>query len=250
MKQHKLFFFFLTLTMGLFAQEEITEEKMRIPLISLQGATHLPGGDLADRFGMSSMTGASYHIKKANNWYYGIEVTALFGSDVKEDNIIDIITAGELDVINVNGNTSSIRFWERGAQSQVILGKILPVLSPNENSGLFIQAGLGYMYHKIRIEDIGNLSPQLNAEMRKGYDRLSMGFTTSQFIGYRHFSNNHKVNFFIGLEFIQAFTEDVRKYDYNAQSPVDDKRLDLLNGLKFGWSFPLYKKTDNRYYYY
>ena len=250
MKQHKLFFFFLTLTMGLFAQEEITEEKMRIPLINLQGAIHLSGGDLGDRFGMSSMVGASYHIKKANNWYYGIEATALFGSDVKEDNIIDIITAGELDIINVNGNTSSIRFWERGAQSQVILGKILPVLSPNENSGLFIQAGLGYMYHKIRIEDIGNLSPQLNAEMRKGYDRLSMGFTTSQFIGYRHFSNNHKVNFFIGLEFIQAFTEDVRKYDYNAQSPVEGNRLDLLNGLKFGWSFPLYKKTDNRYYYY
>ena len=106
------------------------------------------------------------------------------------------------------------------------------------------------MYHKIRIEDIGNNSPQLSADMLKGYDRLSMGFTTSQFIGYRHFSNNHKINFFVGVEFIQAFTQDVRMYDYNSQTSYEDNRVDLLSGLKFGWIIPLHKKSDNQYYYY
>ena len=184
------------------------------------------------------------------NFYWGIDIAALAGSDVKEDNIIDIIVADSTDVIDVNGNTATVRFWERGAQTQFVLGKIFPVIGPNENSGVFFQGGLGFMYHKIRIEDIGNNSPQLSADMLKGYDRLSMGFTTSQFIGYRHFSNNHKINFFVGIEFIQAFTQDVRMYDYNSQTSYEDNRVDLLSGLKFWWTIPLHKKSDNQYYYY
>jgi len=250
MKANKFLLFLLGLQFSLFAQEDITESKIRIPIINLNGGFHLPGGDLAERFGGSSMFGVGFQMKNEKNFYWGFEGAALAGSKVKEDNIIDIITADSLDIIDVNGNTASIRFWERGAQARVVLGKIFPCVGPNTNSGIFFQGGLGYIYHKIRIEDIGNRSPQLNADMRKGYDRLCMGFSTSQFVGYRHFSNNHKINFFVGVEFIQAFTQDVRQYDYNAQTAYEDKRVDLLSGLKFGWTFPLYEKSDNQYYYY
>ena len=250
MRAHKLLLLLLGIPFMLSAQEDISKDILRLPLINLTAGFHIPGGDLADRFGSSSTLGASFHLKNENNTYWGIDVAALAGSNVKEDNILDIITADSLDIIDVNGHTASIRFWERGAQSQLVLGKIIPVLGPNKNSGLFIQGGLGYIYHKIRIEDIGNQSPQLNSELLKGYDRLCMGFTTSQFVGYRYFSNNHKINFFVGMEFIQAFTQDVRQYDYNAQTAYEDKRVDLLSGLKFGWTFPLYEKSDNKYYYY
>lgn len=250
MKANKLFLFLLGIPYLLLAQEDISEGKIRVPIINLNVGFHLPGGDLAERFGSSSMFGMGFQMKNEKNFYWGFDATAIAGSNVKEDNIIDIITADSLDIIDVNGHTASIRFWERGAQTQLVLGKIIPVLGPNENSGIFLQGGFGYLYHKIRIEDIGNQSPQLNADMRKGYDRLCMGFTTSQFVGYRHFSNNHKVNFFVGVEFIQAFTQDVRQYDYNAQMAYEDKRVDLLSGLKFGWTFPLYEKSDNQYYYY
>tara|TARA_B110000438_G_C15683519_1_gene593482 strand:- start:141 stop:893 length:753 start_codon:yes stop_codon:yes gene_type:complete len=250
MRAHKLLLLLLGIPFMLSAQEDISKDILRLPLINLTAGFHIPGGDLADRFGSSSTLGASFHLKNENNTYWGIDVAALAGSNVKEDNILDIITADSLDIIDVNGHTASIRFWERGAQSQLVLGKIIPVLGPNKNSGLFIQGGLGYIYHKIRIEDIGNQSPQLNSELLKGYDRLCMGFTTSQFVGYRYFSNNHKINFFVGMEFIQAFTQDVRQYDYNAQMAYEDKRVDLLSGLKFGWTFPLYEKSDNKYYYY
>ena len=250
MRAHKLLLLLLGIPFMLSAQEDISKDILRLPLINLTAGFHIPGGDLADRFGSSSALGASFHLKNENNTYWGIDVSALAGSTVKEDNILDIITADSLDIIDVNGHTASIRFWERGAQSQLVLGEIIPVLGPNKNSGLFIQGGLGYIYHKIRIEDIGNQSPQLNSELLKGYDRLCMGFTTSQFVGYRYFSNNHKINFFVGMEFIQAFTQDVRQYDYNAQTAYEDKRVDLLSGLKFGWTFPLYEKSDNKYYYY
>lgn len=249
-KNIRLFLFFFSFVQLLFAQEDITENRIRIPMINLNGGGYLPGADLANRFGANSMFGLSFQLKSNKNFYWGIEGRALAGSNVKEDDILDIITADSIDIIDVNGHTANIRFWQRGAQSQFVYGKIFPFFSPNENSGIFFQTGLGYIYHKIRIEDIGNQSPQLNADLHKGYDRLCMGFTTSQCIGYRYFSNNHKINFFVGLEFIQAFTQDVRMYDYNAQTSYEDKRLDLLNGIKFGWTFPLYKKSDNQYYYY
>lgn len=250
MKTSRLLFILFSIHLSIFSQESIEENIIRIPSINFNSAFHIPGGDLNSRFGNSAMFGMGFQLKNENNTYWGIEGAALTGSDIREDNVLEIITVDSIDIINVEGHLSTVRFWERGAQSQFVLGKILPLIGPNENSGIFFQGGLGYLYHKIRIEDIGNQSPQINAEMRKGYDKLCMGFSTSQFIGYRHFSNNQKINFYIGLEFIQAFTQDVRQYDYNGQFAYEDKRLDLLSGLKFGWTLPLYKKSDNQYYYY
>ena len=232
------------------AQIDVKESNISIPMINLSFGFHVPGEDLADRFGQSSSLGIGFQVKKTSNFYWGFDIMAISGATVKEDNILNIITADSIDVIDANGHTASIRFWQRGAQAQVFGGKIISFISPNPNSGIFIQVGLGFLYHQIRIEDIGNNSPQVNEEMLKGYDRLCMGVSSSQFIGYRHFSNNQKINFFVGIEFIQAFTEDVRIYDYNDQSSYEDKRIDLLSGLKFGWTFPLYKKSDNKYYYY
>ena len=250
MKTRNLLLLFLSLQLSLLAQEDITNEAIRIPMINLNAGFHIPGGDLDNRFGNSALFGVGFQLKNKNNIYWGFDGAGLTGSTIVEDNIINIISADSIDIIDLNGNTASVRFWERGAHAQFVLGKIFPVLAPNKNSGLFVQAGLGYMYHKIRIEDIGNQSPQLNSDLLKGYDRLSMGISTSEFIGYRYFSNSQKINFFIGIEFIQAFTQDVRQYDYNAQTAYQDKRLDFLSGLKFGWTFPLYKKSDNKYYYY
>tara|TARA_A100001015_G_scaffold132793_1_gene147358 strand:+ start:1189 stop:1680 length:492 start_codon:yes stop_codon:yes gene_type:complete len=133
-------FFFLLIGfyhISLFAQEDIKESKIRIPAINLNIGFHMPGGDLADRFGSSTLFGMGFQLKNEKNFYWGIDFAALAGSDVKEDNIIDIIVADSTDVIDVNGNTATVRFWERGAQTQFVLGKIFPVIGPNENSGLF-----------------------------------------------------------------------------------------------------------------
>ena len=84
---------------------------------------HTPGGDLADRFGSSTLWDG-FQLKNEKNFYWGIDIAALAGSDVKEDNIIDIIVADSTDIIDVNGNTATVRFWERGAHTQLVLGQI------------------------------------------------------------------------------------------------------------------------------
>ena len=176
MRTIKLLILFFALQVSLVAQESTSERKTRIPMINLNASFHTPGGDLEDRFGNSSLFGVGFQLKNKKNFFWGLEIAGLSGSTVIEDDIIDIITAGSVDIINVSGNTASIRFWERGAHAQISFGKIIPIFAPNQNSGFFIQGGFGYMYHKIRIEDIGNNSPQLNSEMLKGYGPLEHGF--------------------------------------------------------------------------
>jgi hypothetical protein len=172
---------FLVLTHGvLFAQEHILDAPHRISSLNFNAAFHLPGGDLKDRFGSSFMFGMGYQLKGEANYYWGAEVSALVGSDVRAPNIIEMVAVDDGDVINVNGNIAEVRLWERGAQGQMFVGKIFPVIGPNKNSGIFLQAGMGYVYHKIRIETIGEAVPQLNEDLKKGYDRLCMGFATSQ----------------------------------------------------------------------
>ena len=41
--------------------------------------------------------------------------------------------------------------------------------------GLYIKAGFGTMYHRIRIENQDNLIPQLSKDYLKYYDRLTVG---------------------------------------------------------------------------
>ena len=119
-------FFFLLIgfyQISLFAQEDITESKIRIPAINLNIGFHTPGGDLADRFGSSTLFGMGFQLKNEKNFYWGIDIAALAGSDVKEDNIIDIIVADSTDIIDVNGNTATVRFWgKRCTENPICFG--------------------------------------------------------------------------------------------------------------------------------
>ena len=60
MKIKVLVFLFLIFQNYLSAQEDISVEPIRIPMINLNMGFHSPGGDLADRFGSSSMFGIGF----------------------------------------------------------------------------------------------------------------------------------------------------------------------------------------------
>ena len=111
-------------------------------------------------------------------------------------------------------------------------------------------AGIGFMQHKIRIENKDNDTPQLAGDLVKGYDRLSNGRMFNQFIGYMNLSNNHLVNFFAGLEVTEGFTRNRRSVNYDTGKHDGTKRLDMLYGLRFGWVLPLYSRAPEKVYYY
>lgn len=201
----------------------------------------VPSGDMADRFGSNSSLGFGIQFKSRSNWHLGVEANLLFGSTVKENNALDSIIGVSGDLIDANGNLSVVRLFERGFYSQVVLGKVIP-LGLNRNSGLRIQLGGGFLQHKIKYLYTEGILPQLDNDYFKGYDRLSNGMMLSQFIGYQQLDPKLRVNFFAGIEVIEAFTENRRSWNFDTMERDEKVRNDILIGFKFGIYVPIYRK--------
>jgi len=155
------------------------------------------------------------------------------------------------NIINNAGNFTSYSLQERGYFISGRFGKLFPVFNPNPNSGIVIMGSLGYFQHKIRIEVTDNNAPQLIDDYNKGYDRLAGGFCISEFIGYMYLSNSRLLNFFIGLEFNQAWTKPKRDVNFDTMKPDEiTNRFDILSGIKVGWVVPVFKRVPEKYYFY
>lgn len=250
-----LLFFSLLLSCTGFAQRALKDSSISIPYFSFQYQFQMPQRDMASRFGNNSSVGFSFLHKTKKRIMFGVDWNYIFGRDIKDSNLfVNIGTSsnalGNNLIIDKRGNLATTRLWERGWHSHFKIGAMFLTFGPNPNSGFVFLVGAGMLYHKIRIEDIGNNAPQLSKEYRKGYDRLSFGFSTSQFIGYQLFSNNKFVNLMAGFEFIQGFTKNRRGYLYDQFRPDNESRLDILNGFKVAVSIPLYRRTPDSYYFY
>lgn len=215
----------------------------------------MPGADMAERFGFSHQVGAGYMYKAVNGWSLSVEGNVIFRDGVKNSrSILSGDSLGILTndgfVIDESGTFANVMLSERGYTLWLKVGKLLPVIGPNPNSGLLIQLGAGMLQHKIRIDVPGNTAPQLLGDYKKGYDLMCNGPAFSEFFGYQHLANNMKVNFFAGFEFVQAFTQSRRSYYFAQMKRPDEKRIDLLSSAKVGWYIPINRKTQKRYYYY
>lgn len=245
-----IFLFFVVFTRNCFSQSGVQDSSIRIPFIGVSYGLFIPGSDLADRFGNASILGMNALYKTPKNLVFGFSGGFIFGSDVKEDGLLDSISTGSGQIIGLDGLYADVRVFERGYLISATFGKFFTFKSPNPNSGIMVTVSPGFIQHKIRIESIGNTVPQLRHDYKKGYDHLTNGFQLTEFIGYTYFSNRQLVNFYGGFEFIQGFTSNRRDYNFNDTGFKDDKRLDLLYGFKLGWILPLYKKKPAPYYLY
>ena len=245
------FLFLFLLTAGTArAQSGIKDSSIQFTFIGLNLGAYAPGGDLADRFGNHAMAGLDLIRKTKSGYLFGLSGGFIFGNQVNEPNLMSSITTSDGYVIGADGFLADVRVYQRGYQFSLALGKIFPVSRLNPNSGIMLMAGPGFMQHKIRIEAIGNTAPQLNEDYRKGYDRLSNGFELREFIGFVSFGNRQLVNFYAGIELIQAFTENRRSHNFDDPRLNGEKRTDLMYGFKVGWILPFYKKKPKEYYFY
>ena len=250
MKKHILYFLLLFISLVGNAQVSIKDSTVAVVLVGTSYAFQLPGGNLADRFGYNSNAGMAFFQKTKKNWLWSVNGSFMFGNRLKETGMLDSISTQGGYIIDQNGEFADIRLYERGFTASACLGKLIPAFGPNPNSGIFFLAGAGFMQHKIRIESIGNRTPQLNGDYKKGYDRLTGGFALTQFVGYLFLSNNRLANFYAGFECTEGFTQSQRTYDYDLMKRDNTKRKDLLYGIRIGWILPLYKKAPKQFYYY
>jgi hypothetical protein len=214
-------------------------------------AYHIPGGHLAKRFGNSSALGFGLAHKLQSNWIFFADARFLFGGTIKEDStILDHLKTSNGFLLNSNGQYSTVRFFERGAEAYLGLGKLFPLSRKNKNTGILFRAAGGFLQHKIRIEDIGGQTPPINKEYRKGYDRLTSGFALNGFLGYMRMDRHNLVNFFAGVDFTQGFTKNRRDFNFDTRMRDDTKRRDRLIGLQFGMIIAIYHSSPDQEYFF
>lgn len=244
------FFILLLYASMAWSQGTVSEEK--IHQVGAQGsfAYEFPGGDLAERFGSNANAGGGFYYKTKKNIMFTLEGSYLFSENIREDSLFHLIRNPDGYIIDGDGMYADVRTYQRGFSVMFKAGKVFNVFNDNPNSGLVVMAGGGFLQHRIRIENPGQTVAQLKGDYKKGYDKLTNGPALSQYIGYVHYSDNRVLNFRIGFEFTQAFTQARRNYDFDLMGPDTRERVDLLYGVKLSWMIPFRKRKLDSFYFF
>ena len=208
-----------------------------------------PGGDLKDRFGSNFYLSSQVEYLTQKNWGIGIDGGFLFGSEVKED-VLRNLRNQDGSIIGNDRSIADIQLRQRGFYFGMGLNKLLGLGTKNDRAGIKLGLNAGFIQHKIRIQDDPvRTVPTLDEQGKKGYDRLSNGWYLSQFIGYQQLGVQRKINFYVGLESFQGFTQNRRDFNFDTRIRDDQNRLDLMWGIKVGWILPFYSGYGEEIFY-
>ncbi|MBI2259419.1 MAG: hypothetical protein HYU67_11060 [Flavobacteriia bacterium] len=233
------------------AQRNLRDSIIGTPWVAIHYGGNWSKKDLANRFGYWNHLGMLVGYKTSRNWYLGFDWNFLYSNQVKAQGLFDDLIDEKGNITDVNGDIATVLVFGRGANVNVSIGKVIPKLSPNKNSGFFFHIGGGYAMNKFRIETRDHVVPLLEKEYRKGYDRYVHGFNIHEFIGYSFFHSKGVVNFYGGFYAQQAFTKYQRKINFDEPDiPVPSNTLyDFQIGFKLGWFIPIYRRNTKDYYY-
>lgn len=233
------------------AQRNVKDSTISTPWIGVHYGICGTEGDLAERHGAFNQVGFFAGYKTKRNWIYGLDASYLFGGDVRATGLFDHLVDSKGNITDQNGDIAIVLVYSRGLSVDANVGKIIPVLSPNKNSGLYFNFGAGYLAHKIRVETQDQVVPVLELDYRKGYDRLTSGLNTQQLIGYAFMANQGFVNFYAGFYCQQGYTFNRRTIFFDQpDTPVSkDMMLDIQYGFRFSWLIPIYKRQPKDYYF-
>ncbi|MFY8190050.1 MAG: hypothetical protein ACOVK9_03725 [Bacteroidia bacterium] len=204
---------------------------------------HRPAGDYAKTYGNYSGVGFGGMLKTKKNWTFSGEANFLFGTDILATDILNqLVTSGGY-ISSTSGNPGNYIVNMRGYSFYLQGGRVFGWNKKNMNSGILVKGGVGFLQHKIGFILKENNMPQLNENYARGYDRLSNGISTNQFIGYNHQSINRLINFYVGVEFMQAQTVNRRGFNYHEMEFDKGSKFDQSVSFRFGWMIPIYLNT-------
>lgn len=233
------------------AQSSIKDSTIAVHLIQGHYSVQIPGGDISDRFGVSSSVGPGYLFKTSRNWVIGAEGGFIFGNNVNNsDNILGNIETEDGNIVDLEGIYATYHFYERGYYVIGKFGKLLSWGKPNPNSGILLGLGGGYLQHKILIDHRDKTAPQITGDYLKGYDELKRGPAINVFAGYLFLGNTRVVNFYTGVDMTMAFTRYVHPYSFSKMEYNSGNFTDIIFSVKLGWMIPAYRRAPKEFYYY
>lgn len=253
MKQVYTAILFLCLSMSAQAQLNVKDSSIAIPWVSVQYGFNLTRGDLLQTHGHFNHVGMFAGYKTKSNWVYGIDGSFMFGNDVKRSHqdLFGHLMDEKGAITDQNGDQAVVVTGSRGLHVNLNAGKILPIFSPNPNSGIYVNVGAGFLAHKIRVETQDHVVPLLELDYRKGYDRLVQGVNASAFLGYAYMASESFVKFYAGFYAQNGFTHNMRTifFDEPDLAVPTDQRNDLQYGIRFGWLIPIYQRQPKEFYF-
>jgi hypothetical protein len=207
--------------------------------------------DLIEKFGYLNHLGFFAGYKTNKNWIWGLDANFIFSEKVNLTGLYDHLRDSNGNISDINGDIAIVVTQARGLNTNLSIGKIIPVLSVNKNSGIYLNAGAGFLTHKIRTETQEHVVPQIELEYRKGYDRLVSGINFHQFVGYAFLGNTSLVKFYGGFYAQQGFTKNRREIFFDqADVPVSKEIMrDFQIGFRLGWFIPIYKRKPKDFYF-
>lgn len=246
-----LFFCLLFSVINLKSQVNVKDSLLNFTMVNVSASWNIPQADLAQRFGNFASAGIAGLRKSKKGWLWGGSAQFHFGNKVKERNMISGITVYDGFVVSSDGTLSDIQYLMRGFQGSLSFGKILPFGGRNPNCGFYVLVNGGFIQHKIRFElERKTNVPSLTGEYKKGYDRMSNGWTASPSLGYLFLSNKRTINFFAQVDFNYASTVNRRSYNFDTGLPDERIRNESFFSFRFGWVLPIYRSAPADFFYF
>lgn len=195
-----------------------------------------PIGTLSNRYGWHFDLGARINYFTPKKLSIGLQYQFLFGSNVNED-VLAPLRGQDGSIISSNLEASFPKLNLRGQVINLMFGKWLT--DHDQNRGIWIQAGPGFIQHKIHIQDDAAPLAQLMGDLRKGYDRLSNGLGAAVSAGYLMVSDNRQINFYAAVNMGIYTTVNRRGYNIDLQQIDDRRKTDSFLGISAGWIIPI-----------
>ena len=211
----------------------------------------VPAADMADRFGSSSVIGINFNsVSFKSNFFLGAGGMYLFGGKVKED-VIAGLRSFDGAIIGIDGKPGDVNLKERGYYIGLHAGKIFKMSNAENNlTGFRVQAGGGFLQHKIRVQDNFKNIVALQKEKLQGYDRLTNGPAIHLALGYQYQNPSNNFHFNIMADLYGARTASRRSYDVETGGYLEGNRTDILTGLSVSYVVLISRSTSPENIYY
>jgi hypothetical protein len=200
-----------------------------------------PSGDWEKMYGVSHGLGFGVNYKSQTNWLFSVESSFMLSSNLKNTaDLVNLTNSNNYTFNSNSGTPATVDLSMRGFTAFGRIGKIIPVSRFNKNHGILLQIGAGYLMHYLNFNIPQNTVAQLNEVNQRGYDRLHAGLAISQFIGYYFQSESRLLNFYVGVDFAQAYTKNLREYNYDTRQYDLNSKQDNYTAIRFAWMIPIY----------